>query len=150
MPYAKNMQKKQTAKRTGLYHALVVLPDRLYPFKTEVQGRWVRGVRSYDAVLTQYQRKYGIGHYGYKLGVYRQLFHFAGSILFLISAAFLSQSLFGRSNAMYAFLAAAILLISFQEFYLHRRMYQQLWKKSVVDWLAWCVPFGVYFWMYLR
>ena len=35
---ANHMQEKQTAKRTGLYHALVVLPDRLYPFKTEVQG----------------------------------------------------------------------------------------------------------------
>ena len=139
------MQEKQTAKRTGLYHALVVLPDRLYPFKTEVQGRWVRGVRSYDAVLAQYQQKYGIGRYGYKLGVYRQLFHLAGSILFLISAAYLSQSLLERSDAIYAFLAAAVLLISFQEFYLPRRMYQQLWKKIVVDWLAWCIPFGVYF-----
>lgn len=139
------MQKKQVAKRTGFYHSLVVLPDRVYPFKTEVHGQWVRGVRSYDATLARYQRIYGMGRYGYKLGVYRQLFHLAGSILFLIGAAYLSQSLFGKSNAMYAFLAAAILLISFQEFYLHRRMYQQLWKKSVIDWLAWCVPLGIYF-----
>lgn len=144
------MQKKQTAKRTGLYHALVMLPDRLYPFKTEVQGRWVRGIRSYNAALARYQQIYGIGRYGYKLGTYRQLFHLAGSILFLISAAYLSQSLFGNSGALPAFLVVAVFLISFQEFYLHRRMYQQLWKKSVVDWLAWCVPFGVYFWMYLH
>ena len=144
------MQKKQTAKRTGLYHTLVVLPDRLYPFKTEVAGRWVRGVRSYNATFARYQQKYGIGHYGYKLGVYRQLFHLAGSILFLIGAAYLSQSFLGKSNAMYAFLVAAILLISFQEFYLHRRMYQQLWKKSVIDWLAWCVPIGIYFFANLR
>lgn len=138
------MQKKQT-KRAGLYHAFVVLPDRLYPFKTEVQGQWVRGIRSYNATFARYQRKYGLGHYGYKLGVYRQLFHLAGSLLFLIGAAYLSQLLFGKSNAMYAFLAAAIFLISFQEFYLHRRMYQQLWKKSVIDWLAWCVPIAIYF-----
>lgn len=137
------MQKKQ-AKRAGLYHAFVVLPDRLYPFKTEVQGKWVRGIRSYNTTFARYQRKYGIGHYGYKLGVYRQLFHLAGSLLFLIGAAYLSQFLFGKSNAMYAFLAAAVFLISFQEFYLHRRMYQQLWKKSVIDWLAWCVPMAIY------
>lgn len=132
-------------KYTGLYHALVVLPDRLYPFKTEVQGQWVRGVRSYNATLARYQRKYGFGHYGYKLGTYRQLFHLAGSILFLVTAAYLSQSLFGSSDAIYAFLIAAVSLISFQEFYLHRRMYQQLWKKTVIDWLAWCMPIGIYF-----
>ncbi len=144
------MQKKRTAKRTGLYHALVVLPDRLYPFKTEVHGRWVRGVRSYDATLARYQRIYGMGRYGYKLGTYRQLFHLAGSILFLIGAAYFAQFLFGKSNAIYAFLAAAVLLVSFQEFYLHRRMYQQLWKKSVIDWLSWCVPIGIYFFTNLR
>ena len=137
-------------KRTGLYHALVVLPDRLYPFKTEVHGQWVRGVRSYNATFVRYEREYGIGHYGFKLDAYRQLFHLAGSILFLVAAAYLSQSLLGSFNAMYAFFAAAVLLISFQEFYLHRRMYQQLWKKSVIDWLAWCMPIGVYFWMYLH
>jgi hypothetical protein len=132
-------------KRTGLYHSLVVLPDRLYPFKTEVQGQWVRGVRSYNATFARYEKKHGVGHYGFKLSAYRQLFHLTGSILFLIVAAYLSQALFGSSNAMYAFLVAAILLISFQEFYLHRRMYQQLWRKGIIDWLAWCIPLGIYF-----
>ena len=137
-------------KRTGLYHALVMLPDRLYPFKTEVQGQWVRGVRSYNATLARYERIHGMGHYGYKLGAYRQLFHLAGSILFLVSAAYLSESLLGGVNAMYALLAVAVVLVSFQEFYLHRRMYEQLWKKGVVDWLAWCVPLGIYFFTHLR
>lgn len=138
-------------KRTGLYHALVVLPDRLYPFKTDVQGHWVRGVRSYNATFARYQRKYGRGHYGFELDVYRQLFHLVGSILFLMCAAYLSHSFFGGSvKALYVFLIAAVLFISFQEFYLHRRMYRQLWKKGVVDWLAWCVPMGIYFWMFLR
>lgn len=132
-------------KRTGLYRSLVVLPDRLYPFKTEVEGQWVRGVRSYNATLAQYQRKYGAGHYGFKLDVYRQLFHFFGSILFLLVTAYLSQALLGGLYAMYAFLIAAVFLVSFQEFYLHRRMYQQLWRKGIVDWLAWCVPMGIYF-----
>lgn len=148
MRYDKNMQKRQ-AKRAGLYHAFVVLPDRLYPFKTEVQGQWVRGIRSYNATFARYQRKYGLGHYGFKLDAYRQLFHLTGSILFLIVAAYLSQFLFGSSNALYVFLVAAILFISFQEFYLQRRAYRQLWRKGILDWLTWCVPMAIYF-FYLR
>ena len=131
-------------KRTGLYHALVILPDRLYPFRTQVEGQWVRGIRSYNATLARYQRAYGAGHYGYRLGTYRQLFHLAGSVLYLMVAAYLSQSLLDSTRALYAFLAAAVFLISFQEFYLHRRMYRQLWRKGIIDWLAWCVPIGVY------
>lgn len=137
-------------KHRGLYHALVVLPDHVYPFKTEVQGQWVRGVRSYNTTLARYQRKYGVGHYGYKLGTYRQIFHLAGSILFLVVAAYLSQYFFGGIDAIYVFLVAAVLLISFQEFYLHRRMYQQLWKKGIIDWIAWCTPIGIYFFTHFR
>lgn len=137
-------------KRTGLYHALVVLPDRLFPFQTRVHGQWVRGIRSYDARLSRYEHKYGAGHYGYRLGAYRQVFHLLGSISFLIIAAYLSQTLFKTTDAMYVFLATAVAFISFQEFYLHRHMYQQLWKKGVIDWLAWCVPFGIYFFVHFH
>ncbi|MDB5244275.1 MAG: hypothetical protein JWN18_145 [Parcubacteria group bacterium] len=132
-------------RHTGLYHSLVLIPDRLYPFKTQVAGQWVRGIRSYNATLAQYQRTYGAGHYGFKLSFYRQVNHLIGSILFLGFSAYLSQKYLGGEHAMYAFLGAAVFLISFQEFYLHRRMYQQLWRKGVVDWLAWCVPMGIYF-----
>lgn len=132
-------------KRIGLYHSLMILPDRLYPFKTEIEGNWVRGIRSYTATLERYQRQYGVGHYSFKLEVYRELFHLTGSILFLVSAAYLSQLLFGSTDALLIFLIIAVIFISFQEFYLHRRMYQQLWKKGIVDWLAWCLPIGVYF-----
>lgn len=132
-------------KHTGLYHALVVLPDRLFPFKTEIEGHWVRGIRSYNERLAEYQRMYGPGRYGFKLNAYRQLFHFVGSVLFLLIAAYLSQTFLGGEAAMYAFLVAAVALISFQEFYLHRHMYQQLWRKGIIDWLSWCVPFVVYF-----
>lgn len=137
-------------ERFSLYRALVTLPDRLYPFKTEVEGRWVRGIRSYNATFDRYQKMYGTGRYGFKLDAYRQIFHLAGSILFLTAAAYVSQSLLGKSEAIYALLIAAILLISFQEFYLHRRMYRQLWRKSVIDWLAWCAPIGLYLFTHLR
>ena len=137
-------------KRTGVYNALVMIPDRVYPFRTRIHGQWVRGIRSYDAALSRYQRAYGIGHYGYRLDAYRQLFHLAGSILFLVAAAYVSQSVLGSPDSLYAFLAVAVAFISFQEFYLHRRLYQQLWKKSFVDWLAWCVPIGIYFLAHVR
>lgn len=137
-------------QHAGLYHALVCLPDRCYPFKTEVQGQWVRGIRSYNATLARYQKKYGSGRYGFKLDAYRQLFHLAGSILFLISAAYLSEQFFKTSDAMYVFLATAVMLISFQEFYLHRRIYEQLWKKGIIDWFVWCIPLGIYFFTQLR
>ena len=141
------MQKK---KRAGLYHALVVLPDVLYPFKSLVHGQWVRGIRSYNATLARYERKYGMGHYGFKLEAYRQLFHLFGSVLYLIIAAYMSQALFGKAEAIYAFLIAAVLLISFQEFYLHKRMYQQIWKKGIIDWISWCLPIGIYFFTHFR
>ena len=145
MRYAKSMQKKKVEKYTGWYHWLVMIPDRVYPFKTEIEGQWVRGRRSYDVALAQVERLYGHGHYGYKLTAYREVFHLIGSILFLMSAAYLSQSFFGSANAMYIFLAVAVGFISFQEFYLHRRMYQQLWRKGIIDWLSWCIPMGIYF-----
>ena len=129
---------------------LVTLPDRLYPFRTQVRGEWVRGIRSYNAAVERRMRHYGSGHYGFALSAYRQVFHFAGSILFLVVAAYVSQSVLGSARALYGFLAVAILFISFQEFYLHRRMYQQLWRKGIVDWLTWCVPMGVYIVAHLR
>lgn len=132
-------------KYIAWYHWLVMIPDRMYPFKTEIEGQWVRGLRSYDARLAQVEQLYGLGHYGFRLNAYRQLFHLIGSILFLIIAAYISQSLFDSVNALYIFLIIAVCLISFQEFYLHRRMYQQLWRKGVIDWLVWVVPMGIYF-----
>lgn len=137
-------------EKRGLYHSLVILPDRLYPFRNEVQGQWVRGIRSYNAALARYQRLYGAGHYGYRLGAYRQFFHLAGSVLYLAIAAYLSRSLLDSTRALYAFLAAAVLLISFQEFYLHPRMYQQLWRKGFLDWFVWCVPIGIYLFSLVR
>lgn len=140
----------RSKKHSGLYHAFVVLPDHVFPFKTKVRGQWVRGVRSYDARLARYERLYGAGHYGYQLGTYRQLFHLAGAMLFLIIAARLSELFFNNEDSVLVFLILAVLFISFQEFYLHRRMYQQLWKKGIIDWLSWCVPFGLYMFMHFH
>ena len=125
----------------SLYHFFVVLPDRLYPFRTEIQGRWVRGVRSYNKRLAAAYKHYGQGHYGYALTLYRQAFHLAGSLIVIALSSFLASGLV---------LVAAILGIGYQEFFFQRRIYRQLWRKGVFDWLVWSLPIGVYFWTQLR
>lgn len=134
----------------ALYHQFVILPDRVYPFKTRVQGEWVRGMRSYNATITHYQRKYGIGRYGYKLAAYRQIFHLAGSLLVIYSATFLALTLAGSRAALAVLLLLASLLISYQEFFFQRRQYRQHWGKALTDWVVWCVPMGAYLFILLR
>lgn len=137
-------------KSAWLYHAFVTLPDRLYPFRTEVQGRWVRGIRSYNAAVERYQRKYGIGRYGYKLAAYRQLFHLAGSLLVIYTATLLALDLVGSRAALAVLLLLATFLISYQEFYFQRKRYRQHWGKAVTDWFVWCAPIGAYLFVLLR
>ena len=137
-------------RRLRLYQALVMFPDRLYPFKTNVGGEWVRGIRAYNAVVERRMRLYGRGHYGFALVAYRQLFHLAGSVFFLFIAAYISRSVLGSENALYGFFTAAVIFITYQEFYLHRRMYRQLWRKGVIDWIGWCAPIGAYLFFVLR
>ncbi len=134
----------------GIYHALVVFPDVVYPFRMLVAGQWVRGRRAYDAALRRAFRRYGPGRYGYSLSLYRALFHLVGSLLILFSAAFLSEYFLGSEFALYIVLALTALFISFQEFYLQRRLYRQLWRKGVFDWATWMMPIGLYLFTHLR
>ena len=127
----------RTRRRTfALYHFFVTLPDRLYPFRTEIRGKWVRGVRSYNQRLAHAYKQYGRGHYGYALSLYRQAFHLAGSLILISMGAFFTSGLV---------LVLAIVGIGYQEFFLQRRTYRQLWKKGVADWLVWCAPVSIYF-----
>lgn len=123
------------------YHFFITLPDRLYPFRTEIRGKWVRGVRSYNLRLARAHKQYGRGHYGYALSLYRQAFHLAGSLALISIGTFLTSGFV---------LTLAVIGIGYQEFILQRRTYRQLWSKGVSDWLVWCVPMGVYFWMHLH
>jgi hypothetical protein len=138
---------KRKAKRkivAKAYHSLVTLPDRLYPFGCEVQGQWVRGVRSYDLALARAFRKYGPGHYGFRLSFYRQCFHFAGSLLVLYACALVALHFFDSATAFSLLLGLATAFISYQEFVLQRREYHQLWRKGLADWLVWVLPMGLY------
>ena len=122
----------------------MTLPDRLYPFRNEIEGKWVRGQRSYEQAVKQALEKYGLGRLGYKLMLYRETFHFLGSILFIVSATIISKNLFGSDAALYVLLLAAIVALAFQEFYVHPKSYGQKARKGIADWLVWVAPMVIY------
>lgn len=127
-----------------LYTFLETLPDRLYPFASEIEGRWVRGRESYTRTLERVYEEYGPNRFGFKLSIYRGACHLFGSIVFLLAATIVSHRLFGSEIALYVMVVAAILMLSVQEFYLHPKRYGQLRGKGVTDWLTWVVPMVVY------
>ena len=135
-------------RKSGIYHFFIVLPDRLYPFRCEIEGQMVRGMRSYNRAVAKAERRLGRGHFGLWLNCYRSIFHVIGAVLIILLSTLLTQHFFGSTQALYTMLAVATFLISFQEFYYHRREYQQVFKKSVVDWLSWVVPIGVYLFLF--
>ncbi len=126
------------------YGYFVTLPDRWYPFASKVGGRWVRGRRSYELVAARALKKRGLGRLGYKLILYRELFHFIGSVFVIVLATLLSKKIFGSDVTIYLLLYGAIVALTFQEFYVHPRHYGQRAGKGVLDWLVWVVPMVIY------
>ena len=106
-----------TAPLKKLYLYLVTLPDRWYPFASEIEGKWVRGQRSYTDAVERAIATYGPGRLGYKLTLYRESCHFVGSIIFIFCATLISKNLLGSEKALYVLLGTAIIALSFQEFY---------------------------------
>lgn len=141
--------KKHPPAYASLYLFLVTIPDRLYPFRTKVAGKWVRGKRSYDAALMRVRRRLGPGHFGYKVLAYRQLCHLLGALALIVVSTVVAKEFLGSEAALYVVLALAILFISFQEFYLHPKYYGQLWRKSVADWMVWVAPIALFLFLTL-
>ncbi len=127
-----------------IYEFIETIPDRLYPFANEIEGRWVRGRRSYLNALNNAFLTYGPQRLGYKLTFYRASFHLLGAVLFIIFATLLSQKLFGSDRALYVLMATAIVVLFIQEFHLHPKRYGQSRQKGVVDWLTWVIPMVTY------
>lgn len=124
----------------NLYEFLQQIPDRLYPFSVNIEGKVVRGKQAYVNAITVAFATYGPHRLGYKLMVYRGMFHFLGSVFFIVCSALLSRELFGSEIAFYILIGIAIGALSFQEFYLHSKHYQQPRIKTVTDWLTWIIP----------
>ncbi len=132
------------------YFYLITIPDRFYPFKSEIEGQWVRGQRSYEAAVKNALTQYGLGRLGYKLMLYRETFHFVGSLLFMVFATLVARDLFGSDAALYVLLVLAVLALSFQEFYVHPRTFGQHARKGVTDWLVWVGPMAIYAFLLAR
>jgi hypothetical protein len=123
------------------------MPDRLYPFATVIKGHLVRGKLSYESALTHAFDTYGPGRYGYKLMMYREIFHFVGAIIFITAAGFVSQVVFGSNVILYVLFCAAVLGLTFQEFYLQPLHNAQRTQKGVTDWVIWVAPMTAYMFM---
>lgn len=126
------------------YLYLITVPDRLYPFASEIEGQWVRGSESYSRSVAKAFEQYGSGRLGYKLTLYRETFHFVGSVLFIFTAAVLSENFLGSEIALYVLLGAAVLALSVQEFYVHPKHWEQHTGKSITDWFSWILPMMIY------
>lgn len=128
----------------NLYLFIHTVPDRMYPFASEMEGRFVRGRESYKRALEESFQKYGPNHFGFKLTFYRGTFHLLGSIVFIVLSTFISQKLFGSEIALYVLMSVMIAGIFFQEFYWQPRQLGQLRYKGIIDSLTWVMPILIY------
>jgi hypothetical protein len=128
----------------NLYLFIHTIPDRLYPFSSVIEGKFVRGRESYKRALEESFAKYGPNHFGYKLTVYRGTFHLLGSVVFIVLSTILSDRLFGGETALYFLMLMMIVGIFIQEFYWQPKQLGQLRYKGIVDWLTWATPVLLY------
>lgn len=135
---------------SDLYNFCVTIPDRLYPFVEDVDGKRVRGRKAYDEALGRIQTNRGYGHYGTWLITYRGIFHVVGATLFIGFSTLISKDLFGSNVAIYVMLIMATVALAFQEFYLQPRTHGQMKLHSLMDLMSWTLPFGVYFYVHFN
>ena len=133
----------------AIHHWLETIPDKLYPFKQEIEGKWVRGIRAYEKVIEEGIKVHGPGKTSYQIMIYRGTWHLIGSIVFLIGVTLLANDLFGSQVALYTLMGAAIVALCLQEFMLHPKRYGQSTSKGIIDMLTWITPMLIYvaFWV---
>lgn len=74
---------------------------------------------------------------------WREVCHAAGSVILIVIGYFLSLYVYTYSSIIIFALLTA--WMTYQEFYLHPKKYGQTFWHGVCDWLAWIVPFVIYF-----
>jgi hypothetical protein len=137
-------KQKPFLHRIAPYSFVVTIPDRIFPFSSLVNGKKVRWRRSYEYRLANIQKQFGVGRYGMKLGLYREFCHITGAALFILTALFISNLLFGNKAALPALFIFAMVVITWQEFVLQPRTNNQHLGKGIADWMSWIIPMGVY------
>ena len=143
-------KKNQLTARSSFYHFLVTFPDRMYPFAALIEGKRVRGRKAYDYRLSTIQKRLGKGRYGLKLSAYRELFHILGAGLVILTGTIISHTLWGNDVALPVLFILAMLVITYQEFVIQPRTYEQHLTKGVVDWISWVAPLSLYFFYFLH
>lgn len=140
------MKKKQALRR--FYEYCESIPDRLYPFTSNIEGKFVRGYTSYKQTVERAKEKYGPNALGYRIEFYRAAWHFVGSVMLIIASTFIAKHLFGSETALYVLLVTAIVALFIQEFISHPSRYNQPMRKNFTDWLVWTLPVVAYlFWL---
>ena len=123
----------------NFYDFLIRLPDKLFIIPHKIDGELIFGERSYNYFIEN-------NHFAIKM--WREIFHLAGSILVVIISRFISN-ITGFKKLDIVILLALILFITFQEFYLHPKYYNQKLYEGILDWLFWVGPI-IYYFIYAR
>jgi hypothetical protein len=129
------------------YHFIVTFPDRVYPFASLIDGQRVRWSRSYEHRLDELQERIGQGRYGFRLCVYRGVFHVIGAAIVILTGTLVTKYLWGSAVALPVLFLLAMTVITYQEFVLQPRTYHQHLAKGVVDWFSWVAPLSLYFFL---
>lgn len=135
-------------KITAFYLFGKTFPDRMYPFRVEIEGQFVRGRAAYEHAVDQAWEKFGPHHLGFMLTMYREVFHFLGALVFIVLMTVLSHQFLNSDVALYVLMGSAILALFAQEFYYHPKYYAQPMVKGISDWLTWVVPMMAYLFLF--
>lgn len=128
----------------SLHQWIETIPDTLYPFKYEIEGKWVRGKRAYHQALKNGFEIHGPGQTSYTLMIYRGAWHLIGSILLMSSLTVIAHQFLGNEAVLYILMAIAITALCLQEFILHPKRYGQTTRKGIFDFITWAAPMAVY------
>lgn len=126
------------------YHFIVTFPDRVFPFVSYVDGQRVRWQRSYEHQVDLIQERLGSGRFGIRLAAYREIFHILGAGLVILTGTVVSHALWGSDVALPVVFVLAMAVITYQEFVLQPRTYQQRFGKGIIDWMSWAAPLSIY------
>ncbi len=75
--------------------------------------------------------------------LWREVCHVFGSLIFVFLAYVISHGT--QYDFSLIIFCGVLFWITYQEFYLHPKKYNQKLFKGIIDWLAWIAPFIIYF-----
>jgi hypothetical protein len=128
----------------SFHHWLETIPDKLYPFKRQIEGKWVRGKQAYAQAVEEGFALLGPGKLRYRIVFYRGAWHIVGSVVSMIAITYIAQRVFGSDTALFVLLGTATLALCLQEFILHPKRYGQTTRKGIFDIVTWVAPMLVY------